>query len=90
MFFFIATFILQIKVCKCSIYNKLLIYMSLLTQCSVSELEKLIFPLSIRTLTGVFVQEADSIGNASFRSMNYSGHAWLSCEMDNYYETGNR
>lgn len=88
--FFTAKFILKLKVCKCSKYNKLLIYMSLLNQCSVSESEKLIFPLLIRTLTGVFVQETDSIGNAFFWSMNYSRPAWLSCEMDNYYETGSR
>lgn len=41
---FIARFILKIKVCKCSKYNTLLIYMSLIDSGVVtSELEKLIF-----------------------------------------------
>lgn len=56
----------------------------------MGELKKLIFPILIHILTSIFVCEADSIGNASFGSVSYSGPARPSCEMDNYYETSNR
>lgn len=86
---YIARFILKIKVYKCSKYNKL-IYMSLLIQASCEWIGK----AHLSTIDPHFNWyicsfEADSIRNASFCSMNFSGPARLSCEMDNYYETGN-